>query len=145
METTIGLPNTCCQCGKPVEGSWFARNKDEARSGQGFCAACIAESGVTAVTSEPAMAAPASQQWPLPDFLKESDNLSTIPGLGSTSAKKLKAAGIASFGDLRNANAAELSQTTGIQEPKIEGWIGYLTHKEAVKTFSDFLRSEESE
>lgn len=46
MKTTRGLPNTCSQCGTPVkkEDGWFAKNEDEARSGQGLCEKCARKS-----------------------------------------------------------------------------------------------------
>jgi hypothetical protein len=39
-ETDVGLPNTCCICGKPPGKTWYARNRDEARSGLGVCKKC---------------------------------------------------------------------------------------------------------
>lgn len=35
--TNAGLPNSCCVCGKPQKGNWYAENEDEARSGLGTC------------------------------------------------------------------------------------------------------------
>ncbi len=40
IETKIGLPNTCCKCGKNPGETWFAPHVDAARSGHGFCHAC---------------------------------------------------------------------------------------------------------
>jgi hypothetical protein len=39
--TKVGLPNSCCICGKDVVADvWSAENNDMARSGQGKCAKC---------------------------------------------------------------------------------------------------------
>jgi hypothetical protein len=35
--TNVGLPNTCYVCGVKLESAWYARNDDEARSGEGYC------------------------------------------------------------------------------------------------------------
>ena len=35
--TKIGIPNSCCVCGKMQHVKWYAQNDDEARSGQGRC------------------------------------------------------------------------------------------------------------
>ena len=46
-ETTVGLPNTCCQCGADPGPAWYAANDDAALAGQGTCAACAGvEDGV---------------------------------------------------------------------------------------------------
>jgi ribosome-binding protein aMBF1 (putative translation factor) len=39
-ETDAGLPNTCSVCGKDPGATWYARNRDEARSGLGVCKDC---------------------------------------------------------------------------------------------------------
>ena len=44
IKTSLGLPNTCSKCGKPIEGDeWFAENEDFARAGIGYCADCARE------------------------------------------------------------------------------------------------------
>ena len=40
IETEVGLPNTCSNCGKPPGDTWFAEHEDAARSGQGICDNC---------------------------------------------------------------------------------------------------------
>lgn len=110
METTKGLPNNCSQCGTPILETWFSRNLDEARSGKGFCADCIAAE------------APAVQE-PLPDFLQPKDNLTVISGLGSASAKKLEAVGVTTFAQLGLSDAGLTAGATGINEAKLQDWI----------------------
>ena len=123
METTAGLPNSCYQCATPVTtGSWFARNIDEARSGKGFCADCLVKEATA-----PAPNAVTIEEAPLPDFLQERDDLTKITGLGSTSAKKLKQAGIDSFVALADADPAALAAATGISQAKLTVWIDELT------------------
>jgi hypothetical protein len=40
--TKAGLPNTCSATGEPItESYWFAKNQDEARSGQGISQAAF--------------------------------------------------------------------------------------------------------
>lgn len=38
IETTAGIPNTCCVCGQDPGDSWFAENNEQAVVGQGYCA-----------------------------------------------------------------------------------------------------------
>jgi predicted flap endonuclease-1-like 5' DNA nuclease len=121
METKAGLPNSCQQCGIPIaaDETWFARNIDEARSGKGICASCL----VAEASPEMAIVATEPKQEPLPDFLLPRDNLTKIAGLGTTSAKKLEAAGVMTFADLASADAANLAQATGLSETKLTDWI----------------------
>lgn len=46
-KTQAGLPNTCSSCGTPVavKDGWFARNDEQARTGQGLCQACARPKG----------------------------------------------------------------------------------------------------
>lgn len=140
METSQGLPNSCTQCGTPIpaNGTWFARNVDEARSGKGLCAECMvtasrppAAESVTKDEAEPEATPPAPEQRPLPDFLQPKDNLTTIPGLGTTSAKKLNKAGILTFADLQAANLPALAIETEINEAKLTGWVDHLAGENA--------------
>ncbi len=42
IETSVGLPNNCFVCGKPVAGgTWYARHIDEALSGLGGHKKCL--------------------------------------------------------------------------------------------------------
>jgi phosphohistidine phosphatase SixA len=42
IETSVGLPNTCSVCGKPIEEkTWFAEHVDGARSGVAGHKACM--------------------------------------------------------------------------------------------------------
>ena len=36
-KTTVGIPNSCCVCGKLQHVAWYAEHDDLARSGQGYC------------------------------------------------------------------------------------------------------------
>lgn len=41
-KTKVGLPNSCCKCGKDVTAEhWFSEHDDMARSGQGYCIKCV--------------------------------------------------------------------------------------------------------
>jgi len=53
IQTAIGLPNTCSQCGKRCAGQWWAEHEDAARSGAGLCDEC-AQPAVAAAVVRPA-------------------------------------------------------------------------------------------
>ena len=38
--TEVGIPNTCSKCSEMQHVAWYAKNKDEARSGLGLCSKC---------------------------------------------------------------------------------------------------------
>jgi len=56
IQTSIGLPNTCAQCGKSCIGAWWAESVDAARSGDGRCEACA--NPRLAPTDQPALVMP---------------------------------------------------------------------------------------
>jgi ribosome-binding protein aMBF1 (putative translation factor) len=52
IETSEGLPNTCANCGKPQEGTWFAASIDAARAGGGLCKTCARKEERAAPTAD---------------------------------------------------------------------------------------------
>ncbi|WP_247001789.1 class III poly(R)-hydroxyalkanoic acid synthase subunit PhaC [Halosolutus gelatinilyticus] len=59
----------------------------------------------------------------------ETDDLTDLTGVGQAYAEDLSAAGIETFDQLANADAAELATETSISPSRIEGWIEQATEK----------------
>lgn len=57
-----------------------------------------------------------------PETAEPTDDLTSIAGLGKSSAAKLADAGVITFAGLTGAAAAELAGATGIAQSKIEEW-----------------------
>lgn len=52
-----------------------------------------------------------------------SDDLTAISGIGPVYAKRLAGAGVKSFGDLANADAADLANRTDLPPDRVADWI----------------------
>jgi hypothetical protein len=62
IETSVGLPNNCTVCGKPITTeTWFAEHIDGARSGVAGHKACMTKLLGGEETSAPA---PTSEEYP---------------------------------------------------------------------------------
>ena len=77
-QTTVGLPNTCSQCGQLAEPHWYAPNEDAARAGAGICESC----------KNPAPKKPAKEEKPKKPEAKESKEAETSKELEGEAEKE---------------------------------------------------------
>ncbi len=106
IQTKIGLPNTCCECGDEPGSHWFATNDDVARAGGGRCGACAeivtgaASDGQNVVTND----------------------LAAIRGVGPKRAAEFQALGIQSFEELAQANPEILAVQLNVKLEDVAKW-----------------------
>ena len=108
IETSVGLPNSCCVCGVPQVGTWYAENEDVARSGGGMCYEDTF--GATPMPKSANEIAPLTDLW-------------LVDGVGPATATKLRKVNINTIQSLASCEAEALAKAMHIGSVKASKMI----------------------